>query len=55
MVKLALKHQHSINADGRSKGIGIVVMGLTGAGKSTFISQLAPGVRIGHSLESCKQ
>ncbi|KAH7094264.1 hypothetical protein FB567DRAFT_405 [Paraphoma chrysanthemicola] len=34
--------------------IGILVMGLTGAGKSTFISQLTrSSVDIGHSLESC--
>ncbi|KAH7357642.1 P-loop containing nucleoside triphosphate hydrolase protein [Pyrenochaeta sp. MPI-SDFR-AT-0127] len=34
--------------------IGILIMGLTGAGKSTFISQLTrQDVEIGHSLESC--
>ncbi|KAH6639506.1 P-loop containing nucleoside triphosphate hydrolase protein, partial [Boeremia exigua] len=36
------------------RGIGILVMGLTGAGKSTFISQITQqNIEIGHSLESC--
>ncbi|KAL1797156.1 hypothetical protein ACET3X_003762 [Alternaria dauci] len=37
-----------------SQAIGILVMGLTGAGKSTFISQVTQKTAdIGHSLESC--
>ncbi|KAF7672481.1 hypothetical protein GT037_009512 [Alternaria burnsii] len=37
-----------------SQAIGILVMGLTGAGKSTFISQVTQkSADIGHSLESC--
>ncbi|KAF1940628.1 hypothetical protein EJ02DRAFT_406290 [Clathrospora elynae] len=37
-----------------TREIGILVMGLTGAGKSAFISQLTQqDVEIGHSLESC--
>lgn len=36
------------------RGIGILVMGLTGAGKSTLISQITEhSVEIGHSLGSC--
>jgi len=36
------------------RAIAILVMGLTGAGKSTFISQLTQQpAKIGHSLESC--
>jgi GTPase SAR1 family protein len=42
---------HPTNFD---RAIGILVMGLTGAGKSTFISQLTQqDVDIGHSLDSC--
>ena len=34
----------------------IAVMGVTGAGKSTFVSQCtgSPRLNVGHSLESCK-
>ncbi|QYT06119.1 hypothetical protein H0G86_012985 [Trichoderma simmonsii] len=31
----------------------IAVMGITGAGKSTFISYFAPDAKIGHELQSC--
>ncbi|KAK3299250.1 P-loop containing nucleoside triphosphate hydrolase protein [Chaetomium fimeti] len=31
----------------------IAVMGVTGSGKTTFISYFAPSARIGHGLESC--
>jgi signal recognition particle GTPase len=34
--------------------IVIAVMGVTGAGKTTFISHFAPKARTGHGLESCK-
>ena len=36
--------------------IVVAVLGLTGAGKSTFISELSKdeGIVIGHSLKSCK-
>ncbi|KAK0721565.1 hypothetical protein B0T26DRAFT_749072 [Lasiosphaeria miniovina] len=30
-------------------------MGVTGAGKTTFISHFAPGAMVGHGLESCTQ
>ncbi|KAL7907857.1 P-loop containing nucleoside triphosphate hydrolase protein [Trichoderma velutinum] len=33
--------------------IVIAVMGITGAGKSTFISYFAPDAKIGHELQSC--
>ncbi len=33
----------------------VAVMGVTGAGKSTFISRLAgDGAKVGHDLVSCK-
>lgn len=35
------------------KDIVIAVMGITGSGKSTFISHFAEGVVIGHTLEAC--
>jgi hypothetical protein len=36
--------------------LAILIMGVTGSGKSTFISRLTDdNVEIGHSLESCKQ
>ncbi|KJZ70206.1 hypothetical protein HIM_10392 [Hirsutella minnesotensis 3608] len=31
----------------------VAVMGITGAGKTTFISHFAPEARVGHTLESC--
>lgn len=35
--------------------VAVVLMGVTGAGKSTFISLLADEcVEIGHSLQACK-
>jgi putative ribosome biogenesis GTPase RsgA len=38
-----------------SNGGMILVMGVTGAGKSTFINSLKPGsVVVGHGLESSK-
>ncbi|PPR05137.1 hypothetical protein CVT26_012223 [Gymnopilus dilepis] len=41
----------------RSKDILILVMGLTGSGKSTFINSLGPHYRmvVGHSLTACTQ
>jgi len=38
----------------RPGDIVIAVMGITGSGKSTFISHFAEGVIIGHTLEACK-
>ncbi|KAG9186351.1 hypothetical protein G6011_02907 [Alternaria panax] len=50
----ALTTARFINKAPSSQAIGILVMGLTGAGKSTFISQVTQkSADIGHSLESC--
>lgn len=38
----------------RSKDLVIAVMGVTGVGKSTFISYFSQTARVGDSLESCK-
>jgi GTP-binding protein EngB required for normal cell division len=39
----------------RNEDVVIAVMGVTGAGKSTFISQLTKEeVVVGHSLSSCR-
>lgn len=41
--------------DEPAKQLAILVMGITGSGKSTFISRLTTDdVTIGHSLESCE-
>ncbi|KAL7936397.1 P-loop containing nucleoside triphosphate hydrolase protein [Trichoderma chlorosporum] len=37
----------------KSDDIVIAVMGITGAGKSTFISHFAPDAKVGHDLQSC--
>jgi predicted GTPase len=48
--KRKLAHPTSI----RNKNVVIAIMGVTGAGKSTFISQLTnEEVEVGHHLESC--
>jgi len=38
----------------RSKDLVIAVMGITGVGKSTFISYFSQDAQIGAGLESCK-
>jgi adenylate kinase len=38
----------------RSKDLVIAVMGVTGVGKSTFISYFSQTAQIGIGLESCK-
>ncbi|KAJ6192387.1 P-loop containing nucleoside triphosphate hydrolase protein [Bipolaris maydis] len=54
IMQLSQQHYRSQQNASSSESIGILVMGLTGAGKSTFISQLTnQDAEIGHSLESC--
>ncbi|KAF5849062.1 hypothetical protein GGP41_005977 [Bipolaris sorokiniana] len=53
-MQLSQQHSKSQQNASSSESIGILVMGLTGAGKSTFISQLThQDAEIGHLLESC--
>ncbi|KAJ8111812.1 hypothetical protein OPT61_g5685 [Boeremia exigua] len=48
------RHGKSLPLSKSARGVGILVMGLTGAGKSTFISQITQqDIGIGHSLGSC--
>jgi hypothetical protein len=37
----------------RPEDVVIAVMGITGSGKSTFISHFVEGVPVGHTLEAC--